>query len=196
GIDAMVHAIEAYTSRHKKNALSDVLAREALALLGGSIRTACTTPDDLDARGAMLLGACLAGMSFANAPVAAVHALAYPLGGHFKVPHGLSNAMVLPYVLSFNREEAFAEAAYSELAPIVFPELEKHDRSGRVDGFIEELTGLGPALGLDIRLRSVGVSHNHLPMLADDAMKQTRLLVNNPREMTTEAALEIYGRAL
>ncbi|MEQ8702260.1 MAG: iron-containing alcohol dehydrogenase, partial [Bauldia litoralis] len=81
GLDAMVHAIEAYTSRHKKNAISDALARQALGLLAGSIRTACKTPGDREARAAMLLGACLAGMAFANAPVAAVHALAYPIGG-------------------------------------------------------------------------------------------------------------------
>ncbi|MEM7496948.1 MAG: iron-containing alcohol dehydrogenase [Pseudomonadota bacterium] len=196
GIDAMVHAIEAYTSRHRKNPLSDVLAREALALLGANIRKAVTTPEDVDARGAMLLGSCLAGMAFANAPVAAVHALAYPLGGHFKVPHGLSNAMVLPHVLAFNRAEPAAEAAYAELAPILFPALGGHDKGLRVDGFIEELGALGPGLGLDVTLSSVGVSHNHLPMLAEDAMKQERLLVNNPREMTPEAALEIYARAL
>ncbi|MEM9764489.1 MAG: iron-containing alcohol dehydrogenase [Pseudomonadota bacterium] len=196
GIDAMVHAIEAYTSRHRKNPLSDVLAREALALLGANIRQAVAVPGDVDARGAMLLGACLAGMAFANAPVAAVHALAYPLGGHFKVPHGLSNAMVLPHVLAFNRADPTAEAAYAELAPAVFPSLGGHDTGLRVDAFIEELAALGPELGLDVTLASAGVSHNHLPMLAEDAMKQQRLLVNNPREMTAEAALEIYTRAL
>ena len=106
GIDAMVHAIEAYTSKHKKNVVSDCLAREALRLLGANIRKACVTPQDRDARSDMLLGSMLAGMAFANAPVAAVHALAYPLGGHFHVPHGLSNALVLPYVLEFNMPEA------------------------------------------------------------------------------------------
>ena len=106
GIDAMVHAIEAFTSKHKKNVVSDCLAREALRLLGGNIRKACVTPQDRDARSDMLLGSMLAGMAFANAPVAAVHALAYPLGGHFHVPHGLSNALVLPYVLEFNMPEA------------------------------------------------------------------------------------------
>ena len=83
GIDAMVHAIEAYTTKHAKNILSDTLARQALELLGGAIRTACTNGEDRTARSDMLLGSMLAGMAFANAPVAAVHALAYPLGGHF-----------------------------------------------------------------------------------------------------------------
>ncbi|QIE55222.1 iron-containing alcohol dehydrogenase [Pikeienuella piscinae] len=192
GIDAMVHAIEAYTSKHKKNILSDALARQALGLLGGNIRQACETPGDRDARGAMLLGSMLAGMAFANAPVAAVHALAYPIGGHFHVPHGLSNALVLPHVLAFNMPEA--APLYAELAPIIFPELK-----GAADpaaGMAEAFAKLGPALGMKSTLREVGISHNHLPMLAEDAMKQTRLLVNNPREMTLEAAREIYAAAL
>ncbi|MEO0620756.1 MAG: iron-containing alcohol dehydrogenase [Pseudomonadota bacterium] len=196
GIDAMVHAIEAYTSRHKKNPVSDCLAREALSLLGANIRTACEAPNDLDARGAMLLGSMLAGMAFANAPVAAVHALAYPLGGHFKVPHGLSNALVLPHVLAFNREAPEAARAYAELAPLIFTDLASQAPEARVAALIDRLAALGPELGMAARLSEVGVGHNHLPMLAEDAMKQQRLLVNNPREMTYEAALAIYTAAL
>lgn len=194
GIDAMVHAIEAYTSKHKKNVVSDCLARQALELLGANIRTACTSPEDRDARGAMLLGSMLAGMAFANAPVAAVHALAYPLGGHFHVPHGLSNALVLPYVLDYNMVEA--EGLYAELAGIVFPELSGLDHSAKATGLVEGFMKLGPELGMESTLSAVGVSHNNLPLLAEDAMKQTRLLVNNPREMTYEAALNIYKQAL
>lgn len=192
GIDAMVHAIEAYTSKHKKNVMSDALAKQALGLLGANIRTACTTPGDREARGAMLLGSMLAGMAFANAPVAAVHALAYPLGGHFHVPHGLSNALVLPYVLEFNMPEA--APLYAELAPLIFPELA--DAPDPAAGMARAFARLGPELGMKSKLSEVGVSHNHLPMLAEDAMKQTRLLVNNPREMTLEAAHAIYEAAL
>ena len=98
GIDAMVHAIEAYTTKIKKNSLSDLLAKESLRLLGGNIRTVCSPQgaQNAQARGAMLLGSMYAGMAFANAPVGAVHALAYPIGSHFHVPHGLSNSLVLP----------------------------------------------------------------------------------------------------
>lgn len=194
GIDAMVHAIEAFTSKHKKNVVSDCLARQALELLGGNIAKACHTPQDRDARGNMLLGSMLAGMAFANAPVAAVHALAYPLGGHFHVPHGLSNALVLPHVLDFNMPEA--ERHYAELAPILFPDLAGRSDAAKARGLVDGLKALGPELGMQTRLRDVGVSHNHLPMLAEDAMKQTRLLVNNPREMTYAAALAIYETAL
>lgn len=192
GIDAMVHAIEAYTSKIKKNVMSDLLAREALTLLGANIRTACEAPEDRDARGAMLLGSMLAGMAFANAPVAAVHALAYPLGGHFHVPHGLSNAIVLPHVLKFNMPEA--KGLYDEIAPIIFPELA--GRADAAEAMADAFLALGPELGMKNRLTAVGVSHNNLPMLAQDAMKQERLLVNNPREMTEEAALGIYQAAL
>ena len=194
GIDAMVHAIEAFTSKHRKNPVSDCLAREALRLLGGAIRIACTEPANKQARGDMLLGSMLAGMAFANAPVAAVHALAYPLGGHFHVPHGLSNALVLPHVLEFNMPEA--QAHYSELAPIIFPELAAQAPADRAAGLVVAFKALGPELGMQSKLADVGVNHNHLPMLAEDAMKQTRLLINNPRDMTYEAALAIYEKAL
>ncbi len=86
GIDAMAHAIEAYTSKLRRNPLSSILAREALRLLSGNLEQAVHGGSNLEARQGMLLGACLAGQAFANAPVAAVHALAYPLGGHFHIP--------------------------------------------------------------------------------------------------------------
>ncbi|WP_424972875.1 iron-containing alcohol dehydrogenase [Dinoroseobacter sp. S76] len=194
GIDAMVHAIEAFTSKRLKNVVSDCLAKQALELLGANIRTACTTPGDRAARSDMLLGSMLAGMAFTNAPVAAVHALAYPLGGHFHVPHGLSNALVLPYVLEFNMPEA--APLYAELAPIIFPELAGKTATARAEGMVAGLKALGPELGMQSKLSEVGVSHNHLPMLAEDAMKQERLLINNPREMTLEAAQSIYAQAL
>lgn len=194
GIDAMVHAIEAFTSKRLKNVVSDCLARQALELLGANIRTACESPGDRDARAQMLLGSMLAGMAFANAPVAAVHALAYPLGGHFHIPHGHSNALVLPYVLEYNLPGA--AAAYAELGPIIFPDLAGKAQSARAEGMIQGFLDLGPELGMQTRLSELGVSHNHLPMLAEDAMKQQRLLINNPREMTREAAQAIYAKAL
>ena len=136
----------------------------------------------------------LAGIAFTNAPVAAVHALAYPLGGHFHVPHGLSNALVLPYVLEYNMPEA--RAMYAELAPIIFPDLAGKSDAQKAEGMAEGFLKLGPALGMQSKLSEVGVSHNHLPQLAEDAMKQERLLINNPREMTLEAAHGIYAQAL
>jgi alcohol dehydrogenase class IV len=193
GIDAMVHAIEAYTSKRLKNPLSDALAREALRLLSGNIHEACRNGHNRDARQAMLLGSMLAGMAFANAPVAAVHALAYPIGATFHVPHGLSNAMVLPHVIRFNAP--MTEALYGELADIIVPGA-SGDAAAKTAQLVEALARLAPDLGLDTSLRAAGISHNHLPKLAEDAMKQTRLLINTPRELTPADALAIYEAAL
>jgi len=193
GIDAMVHCIESYTSKRLKNLIADALAREGLKLLGANLRTVCESPKDKEARGNMLLGSMLAGMAFTNAPVAAVHALAYPLGGHFHVPHGLSNALVLPHVLEFNMPQA--EAMYAELAPIIFPALEGKSQAQKIDGMLKGIAALSPDLGLETTLRQVGVEEKDLTMLAEDAMKQQRLLVNNPREVTYEDALAIYTKA-
>lgn len=106
GIDAMVHAIEAYTSKHKKNIYTDILAKYALKLLNHNLPKVLKDGNDLEARQNMLFGSMLAGQAFANSPVAAVHALAYPLGGHFHLSHGHTNALVLVEVLKFNAPNA------------------------------------------------------------------------------------------
>jgi len=193
GIDAMVHAIEAYTSKRLKNPLSDALARDALRLLGGNIHEACRNGTNREARHNMLLGSMLAGMAFANAPVAAVHALAYPIGARFHVPHGLSNSLVLPQVIRFNASSA--EQNYGELATILIPNA-KGSSADRTKALVEMLSSLPVELGLPTRLRDVGITEKDLELLADDAMKQTRLLVNNPREVVHTDALAIYGASL
>ena len=193
GIDAMVHAIEAFTSKRLKNPLSDTLAREALRLLSSNIYVVCRDGRDRSARQAMLLGSMLAGMAFANAPVAAVHALAYPIGGLFHVPHGLSNAMVLPHVVRFNA--ATTGSLYAQIADIVVPGATGSDAT-KTKALVSALAALAPSLGLDVSLRSAGIKHRDLPRMAEDAMKQTRLLVNNPRELTYADALAIYEQAL
>lgn len=194
GIDAMVHAIEAFTSASaNNNPVSRTLAKEALRLLGANIEIAVKTGTDLAARQAMLLGAMLAGQAFANSPVAAVHALAYPIGGHYHVPHGLSNSLVLPHVLHFNA--TVCGDAYAELAPCIFPHLEPAGQAERLSGFIEGLAMLPMRLNLPVRLRDVGIPKEGLPLLAQSAMEQTRLLVNNPRLVSLSDAAEIYEAA-
>lgn len=194
GIDAMVHAIEAYTSALKKNPLSDLLAREALRLLAANLDRVVDDGHDREARQAMLLGACLAGQAFANAPVAAVHALAYPLGGHFHIPHGLSNALVLPPVLRFNAQAA--APLYAELAPLVLgPALRAGNALEQTEQLIDALADFSRRSGLPTRLRDAGVPEAMLPQLASDAMAQQRLLVNNPREVTEAHVLAIYQAA-
>ncbi|MEX0956183.1 MAG: iron-containing alcohol dehydrogenase [Rhizobiaceae bacterium] len=194
GIDAMVHAIEAYASASpNNNPISRKLATEALSLMGRSIQTAVHKGSDLEARSNMLLGSMLAGQAFANSPVAAVHALAYPIGGHFHVPHGLSNALVLPHVLRFNTK--VAHRPYAEIAPFAFPDLARFEGQERAEAFCEALAELSRSCGLQQNLRDVGIGEDFLPTLARDAMNQSRLLVNNPREVTEKDALAIYRAA-
>ena len=193
GVDAMVHAIEAYTSRHKKNPLSDNLAVNALRLLSRNIRTAVREGGNQQARAEMLLGACLAGQAFANAPVAAVHALAYPLGGHYHIPHGLSNSLVLPTVLEFNAPSACE--LYAELAEVVLGETLTGSDEAKTALLIFALRELIEDVMLPATLRQAGVKAADLEVLAADAMLQQRLLVNNPREITYADALGIYRAA-
>lgn len=193
GVDAMVHAIEAYTSRHKKNPLSDNLARQALHLLSRNIRTAVHEGGNREARGNMLLGAMLAGQAFANAPVAAVHALAYPLGGHYHIPHGLSNSLVLPSVLEFNALNA--SELYAELADIVVGEVVPGSSEAKTAALIASLRQLIDDVNLPATLSEAKVKKSDLEMLAQDAMLQQRLLINNPRDVAYEDALSIYTAA-
>ncbi|MEP0962721.1 MAG: iron-containing alcohol dehydrogenase [Roseobacter sp.] len=192
GVDAMVHAIEAFTSRNaNNNPMSKMLAKQALDLLGANIREAVFNGSNKQARANMLLGSMLAGQAFANSPVAAVHALAYPIGSLFHVPHGLSNAMVLAEVMRFNAPECGAE--YAELAAHVFPDINTNRSHQAVTAeFIERLGQLNTDLGLEAGLHHVGIAKADIPKLASDAMNQTRLLVNNPREVGLEDAARIY----
>ena len=194
GIDAMVHAIEAYTSKIKKNVMSDLMAKEALRLLASNIRIAVHDGGNKKARENMLLGAMLAGQAFANSPVAAVHALAYPLGGNFHIPHGLSNSLVLPHVVRFNASHS-AEL-YAELAPII---LQDNSLSGsameKTDALIAEISLLIKEVALPITLQEMNIEESFLPKLAEDAMLQQRLLMNNPRAVNYQDALAIYQAA-
>jgi alcohol dehydrogenase class IV len=193
GIDAIVHAVEAYTSARLKNPLSDALAREALRLLSGNLLAACRESGNLDARSAMLLGAHLAGVAFANAPVGGVHALAYPLGGLFHLPHGLTNALMLRPVLEHNAEAA--RELYAELAPILDPASEHLGTQARAQGFINQVCQLAADTGVSLRLRDHNVGADALDRLASEAMKQTRLLVNNPCPIEEADARRLYEAA-
>ncbi len=194
GIDAMVHAIEAYTSANPaNNIMSRMLAEKAIALLAANIRTAWSNGTDLAARSAMLYGAMLAGQAFANSPVAGVHALAYhrqPLPcGPWRV-----HAVVLPAVMEFNRSAC--AATYAALASHAFPELAPLSQSARVDGLIEGLRAIIADTKTPARLAELGIGEADIDGLARDAMAQTRLLGNNPRPIAEADARDIYRAAL
>jgi len=195
-IDAMVHAIEAYTSKNpNNNPYSKMLALEACRWLGKSTKTAILDPENIEARANVQYGAMLAGQAFGNSPVAAVHALAYPLGGHFKLPHGLTNTLVLPGVLAYNQEIT----DYSPLAAALFPHDEGeifYHKSDIAEVICRNIKELAELAGIETQMRYHGISRDHIPMLAEEAMKQARLLVNNPREITQEVAEQIYWKVL
>jgi alcohol dehydrogenase class IV len=193
GIDAIVHAIEAYTSARLKNPISDALARDALRLLSANLTIAIEQPGNLEARSAMLLGAHFAGLAFSNAPVAGVHALAYPLGGLHHLPHGLTNALMLRHVLGHNLEAA--RELYAELAEIVAPDCAGEGSQARAARLIDTLDTLVRSSGLAPRLRDHGIAFDEAPELAREAMKQTRLLVNNPCEISEADAQRLYEAA-
>eukprot|EP01064_Diplonema_japonicum_P036007 TRINITY_DN7974_c0_g1_i1.p1 TRINITY_DN7974_c0_g1~~TRINITY_DN7974_c0_g1_i1.p1 ORF type:complete len:390 (+),score=131.13 TRINITY_DN7974_c0_g1_i1:38-1207(+) len=196
GIDAMVHAIEAYTSKIRKNVLADAMAVSALKLLGNNIVTVCEDPANRQARSDMLLGSCFAGIAFANSPVAAVHALAYPIGSHFHVPHGLSNALMLPHVMRANMTVAECSKQYAELAPYCLPGSSFADSDEETAAMLADgLAQLAKNIGMKTTLREVGIADTDIPLLASESMKQQRLLINNPREMTLELATELYTSA-
>jgi len=197
GIDAMVHAIEGYASKSvNNNIMSKMLAKEALNILGRSIKKAVFEGTDINARTDMLLGSMMAGMAFGNSPVAGVHALAYPLGGTFHIPHGLSNSLVLPHVLRFNIVDENASRLYAELAPCLFPKMDISSNYKKVSvKFIDNLASLSKELGLEQKLRGLNIPEDACAKMASDAMKQSRLLINNPREITEKDALDIYKLA-
>jgi alcohol dehydrogenase len=125
--------------------------------------------------------------------VAPVHALAYPIGGISHVPHGLSNSLVLPHVLRFNMSEATGH--YAELVAIVAPDI-GGSQEARAEAFIAAMQHIARSTGIETNLQQVGISAADLDRLADDAMKQTRLLGNNPRELSRDDARAIYAAAL
>ena len=187
GIDAMVHAIEAYTSVIQKNPISDAMALAAMRKLSRAIVAACEDGSNLEARNDMLLGAMLAGQAFSNAPVAAVHGLAYPLGGFFHVPHGLSNALVLTEVMKYNLPNA--EEWYGEIA---------RDLGVGQTGtaLIDEMLRIKEETHVPQTLTDVNIPADAIPMMAEDAMAKDRVLKNNPREMTYDAVVKIYETIL
>ena len=193
GVDAMVHAIESFTTRLKKNPLSDALALKALQLIYANLPAAVTDGKDPAVRENMLLGSLFAGMAFANAPVGAVHALAYPLGGHYGLPHGLSNSLVFLPVLRFNLP--VAQALYAELGRAILPQVSAAGDSEAAAAFVAAIAQRVAAMPYAQTLSAAGVGQADLSMLADDAMKVQRLLVNNPRDVAHADALALYQAA-
>ncbi|EJD6677583.1 iron-containing alcohol dehydrogenase [Pseudomonas aeruginosa] len=191
GLDAMVHAIEAYTSRTRKNPISDGLATAALGLLGGNLRQVLADGKNVQARAAMLQGSLMAGMAFVNASVAAIHALAYPLGARFHIPHGHANALVMAPVIRFNL--AAAQRQYAELAAHLLPDSAFDDEASAAEAFVQAIEALVKDSGLELRLSRLQVDEASIDAMAEDVVQGLRrLLDSNPRDLTEQDVQAIY----
>ncbi|WP_413191266.1 iron-containing alcohol dehydrogenase [Psychrobacter sp. AT9] len=195
-LDAMVHCVEAYTSRTKKNPISDALAVKGLQMLWNNFEKVLAQGDDIDARAEMLLGSTLAGIAFVNSSVAAVHGLSYPLSINFHIPHGHANALVMCGVFTFNLSEA--APLYAELAHAVMPT----QTSGMTDLdaatlFIDELKMFLENSGLKYRLSELDITDQDIPALADIVINTyARLIATNPKDMTLDEVTTIYKEIL
>jgi alcohol dehydrogenase class IV len=193
GMDALIHAIEAYTSINATT-ITDMYCIKAIELIYKNIRIAFAKGDNMDARTAMMEGALLAGIAFANAGVTAVHAFAYPIGAEFHIPHGIANTLMLPHVIRFNvlgNLEKFAQLA----KPLGIP-AEGLDNLAIVDKVIAAIDRLADDIRVPRHLADFGVKEKDITMLAEGVMKVTRLLANNPRTLTLDDAKRIYKAAL
>ncbi len=188
GMDAMLHAVEAFTSKNA-NGVTDTLAKRAMFLIANNLRAAFENGRNIEARSAMLEGAMLAGMAFANAGVTAVHAFAYPIGAEFHIPHGVANSIMMGPILTFNtpgNPKKFAEAGIAMgLAA-----------STSAEGTIAFMKQLADDIQIPKHLTDFGIRDEHIPGLASGVMKVTRLLANNPRELTHEDAMRLYREVL
>ncbi|MDB6094863.1 MAG: iron-containing alcohol dehydrogenase [Verrucomicrobia bacterium] len=191
GIDALTHCIEAYANRNARP-LVDMFALEGIRRIGRSIETAVKNGSDLAARSDLMLGAYCGGMCLGPVNTAAVHALSYPLGGTYRLAHGLANSLLMPAVLRFNL--AAMPARYAEIARALGVATSGSDLADAETG-LARLVEISRSCGIPQRLRDVAVPEADLPRLAREAMKVERLLRNNPRELTVADAEQIYRAA-
>jgi alcohol dehydrogenase class IV len=193
GMDALTHAIECYTSK-KGNPFSELLALKAITLLSRSIRRAYADGSDLDARHDMLLGALYGGMSIATSSTTAVHALAYPLGGKYRIPHGISNAILLPYVMQFNQQDNAEK--FRDMAQAMGLEISGLSAPQAAEAMIASLYALNRDLGIPSDLKSWNITAADLDLLVEGAAGVTRLLDNNPRTMSKDDIRAIYTQLI
>jgi alcohol dehydrogenase class IV len=193
GIDALTHAIESYTSNNA-NILTDLIAKEAIFLISRSLRTAVANGNDLEARYDMSIGSLYAGLALANAGVTAVHALAYPLGGQFNIPHGIANGLLLPYVMEFNVLGNIAK--FAKIAQLLGERIEHMSLLDQAYQAAKAVKAIYRDLKIPQSLTELNIPKEAIPALAQAAINVTRLMRNNPRSMTVHDVEKIYEKAL
>ncbi|MDQ1278397.1 MAG: alcohol dehydrogenase [Thermodesulfobacteriota bacterium] len=192
GIDALCHAIESYTSINA-SPLSELISREAIALIAANLRTAVHNGSNIAAREKMLLGSLYAGLGLANAGVTAVHSLSYPLGGKYGIPHGLANTVLLPHVMSFNLPGA--QEKFVDIAEAMGEMVEGVSLREAAYLAVEAVNALVEDCGIQTNLEDLGISEDDFEEMAKIALTVARPLANNPRQLTLEDAVAIYEDA-
>lgn len=193
GMDALIHAVEAFTSKNA-DVITDMLAVKAMELIYTNIHEAYHNGSNIEARLKMLEGSMLAGMAFANAGVTAVHAFAYPIGAEFHIPHGVANSIMLTPVMEFNMSGNLAK--FAAIGQAFGIEYSGNDDQEAATLAVEALRKLSNDLQIPKHLSEFGIEDKHVPGLAEGVMKVTRLLANNPRELSQQDAEEIYRKVL
>lgn len=193
GMDALIHAIEAYTSKNATS-ITDMLAVKAMELIFDNLRIACANGENLEARTNMIEGSLLAGMAFANAGVTAVHAFAYPIGSEFHIPHGVANTIMIVPVMEFNLMGNLPK--FADIADIFGQNTEGLSERQAAQLSVEAVRELAEDLDVPSRLSVYGVKDEDIPGLAKGVMKVTRLLANNPRVLSLKDAEMIYRKVL
>ena len=191
GIDALTHCLEAYTNKFA-HPMIDLYAYEGMKLIASNIVQAVKVGKDEEARTAVALGSMYGGICLGPVNTAAVHALSYPLGSMFNLPHGLSNALLLPYVMDFNL--VASTGRYADVAIALGCKRQDNELATSRSG-VQKIRELIGQCGLPLRLREVGVNEEAIPIMARDALKVQRLFKNNPREVTLKDAINIYKEA-
>jgi len=192
GMDAMTHAVESVTSK-SSTIFTEALALTAVRLIGENLRRAVFNGEDIEARENMLMGSLFAGLALANAGVGAAHALAYPLGGFYRIPHGLANAILIPYVMEFNLPAA--ELQFAKIARAMGEPVDGLPARRAADAAVDGVRTLCEDIGIPLSLAEIGVPAEDISKLVDGALKVTRPVENNPRTLGKEEAQYIYERA-
>lgn len=193
GVDALAHVVECYTSK-KATPFSDTYATAGAKLIFHNIREAYNNPDNMEAKSSMLLGAFYGGVAITGSGTTAVHALSYPLGGKYHIAHGVSNAILFAHVMEYNKEACKDRLA--QLCDAVFPEQNKSSVDEKADYMIQQTADIVKVTDIPTDLNQFGVKMEDLDFLVDAGSKQTRLLVNNMRELSLEDIRTIYLKVL
>ena len=193
GVDALAHVVECYTSK-KATPFSDTYATAGAKLIFHNIREAYNNPDNMEAKSSMLLGAFYGGVAITGSGTTAVHALSYPLGGKYHIAHGVSNAILFAHVMEYNKEACKDRLA--QLCDAVFPEQNKSSVDEKADYMIQQIADIVKVTDIPTDLNQFGVKMEDLDFLVDAGSKQTRLLVNNRRELSLEDIRTIYLKVL